>query len=267
MAKSIETNKPNWAEMLTQALTMPGKLSTAYRVFRNYSTGNQVLATVQLMMRGMEISPIASFSKWKELGRSVKKGEKAIELCMPVTVKGKKEEGKSDNPDKPKSFMFFALRKNWFSLEQTEGADFQFEAKSPEWNKELALAKLEIQQVPFHHDSGNCQGYAQGKTVAVNPVAALPHKTLFHELAHVVLGHTGDASVMADTPEISRCIKEVEAEATAYLCCATLELPGMEESRGYIQHWLGDQEFPDASARRVFSAVDKILKAGSPATE
>jgi hypothetical protein len=30
---------------------------------------------------------MATFPKWKELGRHVRKGEKAITLCQPVTIK------------------------------------------------------------------------------------------------------------------------------------------------------------------------------------
>jgi antirestriction protein ArdC len=67
----------------------------------------------------------------------------------------------------------------------------------------------------------------------------------------------------ADGPSMPKCIKEAEAEATAYLCCATLGLPGMEESRGYIQSWLDGEKFPEKSSRRVFAAADKILKAGT----
>lgn len=37
------------------------------------------------------------------------------------------------------------------------------------------------------------QGYsAPGRKIAINPLAQLLHKTLFHELAHQVLGHIGD---------------------------------------------------------------------------
>ena len=71
---------------------------------------------------------------------------------------------------------------------------------------------------------------------------------------------------MADGNVLPRDIKEAEAESVAYLCCATLGLPGLEESRDYIQGWLGSKEqsdeFGKKSASRVFSAADKILKAG-----
>ena len=72
---------------------------------------------------------------------------------------------------------------------------------------------------------------------------------------------------MADGELLQRCIKEAEAESVAYLCCATLDLPGLEQSRAYIQHWLGSEEqseeFKKKSAARVFSAANKILKAGT----
>jgi antirestriction factor ArdC-like protein len=42
---------------------------------------------VQCIERGIQPGPLATFPKWKELGRHVKKGEKAITLCLPVTVR------------------------------------------------------------------------------------------------------------------------------------------------------------------------------------
>jgi hypothetical protein len=49
------------------------------------------------------------------------------------------------------------------------------------------------------------------------------------------------------------------------LCGAALGLPGVEESRGYMQHWAGMGEtIPETSARRIFKAADQILKAGRP---
>jgi antirestriction protein ArdC len=264
----MSQDKPDWQSLLKQALTVPGTLSKAYSVFHNYSLGNQLLASFELASRGLPLSPIASFMRWKELGRSVKKGEKAIPLVMPVTLKKKAEEPDAGEESADGVRTIFILKRNWFSLDQTEGEAFKPEVSIPEWDKAKALATLDIKEVPFEMTDGNCQGYAKRgvREVAINPVAAMPWKTLFHEIAHHLLGHTatGDATgVMADGPAMPKCIKEAEAEATAYLCCATLGLPGMEESRGYIQNWLDGEEFPDKSARRVFAAADKILKAGN----
>jgi hypothetical protein len=105
---------------------------------------------------------------------------------MPVTITRRDDAGEKTG----ECFQLFVLKNNWFALSQTEGADYQHEAVSPEWDASLALAALDIMQTAFDMPNGNCQGYAQGRNIAVNPVAALPHKTRFHELAHVVLGHT-----------------------------------------------------------------------------
>jgi len=56
---------------------------------------------------------------------------------------------------------------------------------------------------------------------------------------------------------------EVEAEATAMLCLAALNLPGVEYCRGYIQNWIDTETIPEKSCRKILSTTDKILKAGT----
>src|SRR5499425_2490924 len=73
--------------LLEEAVTKPGTLMRAYSLFWNYSLGNQILAYIQANRRGIPLGPIASYNRWKELGQHVRRGEKAIELCMPVTAK------------------------------------------------------------------------------------------------------------------------------------------------------------------------------------
>ncbi|MFA6120886.1 MAG: ArdC family protein [Sideroxydans sp.] len=272
-----KSNKPDWNSLFEQALTQPGVMSKAYSVFYEYSLGNAFLAASQLIDRKLPISPIASFNKWKELGRMVKKGEKAIALVMPVTVKSKsKDEGEdggvntesgSNTQAKSSGRTIFILKNNWFALCQTDGAEHAHEVVIPKWDKAKALAALGITEQGFSHMNGNAQGYAipNEKKLAINPLAALPWKTTFHEMAHCLL-HSSEAQ-MADGEMLQKCIKEAEAESVAYLCCATLELPGLEQSRAYIQHWLDSkeqsEEFKKKSAARVFSAANKILKAGA----
>jgi len=270
-----KSNKLDWNALFAQALTLPGVMSKAYSVFHEYSIGNAFLAASQLLDRQLPISPIASYNKWKELGRQVKKGEKAIALVMPVTVKSKSkdegEEGESSNEacaqPQGSGRTIFILKNNWFALCQTDGAEYAQKVTTPKWDKARALASLGITEQDFKSMSGNAQGYAipNEKKLAINPLAALPWKTTFHEMAHCLL-HSAEAQ-MADGEMLQRCIKEAEAESVAYLCCATLELPGLEQSRAYIQHWLGSEEqseeFKKKSAARVFAAANKILKAGA----
>lgn len=258
----MSNNNVNWSALLSDAVNQPGILSNAYSTFHQYSIGNQMLAYSQLAARGEQLSPIATYAKWKALGRQVKKGAKALQLCMPVTITKKDEAGEKTGD----CFQMFILKNNWFALSQTEGEDYQHEQVTPEWSKALALSALGITEVSFELADGNCQGYATGKNIAVNPVAVLPHKTRFHELAHVVLGHTAEGT-MSDDERTPKSIREVEAESVAYICCSVLNLEGLTESRGYIQNWLQDGEISDKTAQRIFGAAEKILKAGKAKTE
>jgi hypothetical protein len=236
--------KPDWNSLLQQALTLPGTLSKAYSVFHDYSLGNAILAAFQLAARGLPLAPIASFNRWKNLGRKVRKGEKALSLIMPVTIKRKTRTNTPWKRGLVVLYMIFLLKRNWFSLDQTEGDVLQPEVWTPEWDKAKALVVLDIREVPFEIIDGNCQGYAKRgvREVAVNPVAGDAMEDTFpRSCASPAWPHGHGVTrlgVMADGPTMPKCIKEAEAEATAYLCCATLGLPGMEESRGYIQSWL-----------------------------
>jgi hypothetical protein len=245
-----------FGHLLLEALNRPGILSEAYRAFHPYSLGNQLLAAVQLSQRGQSLSPIASFGIWRERGRWVKKGQKALALWMPLTRKRKHEETEEETV-----FTRFALRRAWFTLEQTDGEPYAPELRSPTWDPALALKRLAIREMPFTSLDGNVQGYAQGRTLAINPLAPLKHKTRFHELAHILLGHT-DGTEVSDSERLPRALAEVEAEGTAYVLCALLGLPGLDEARGYVQQWLGSASLPEANARRILVAADGILKAG-----
>lgn len=253
---------PNFTTLLQEAVNKPGTIMKAYSAFHNYSLGNQLLALVQCQMRGIEPGPINTFPKWQDLKRHVKKGEKAITLCMPVTVKRKERNEAGDEQDA--SFTTFVYKSRWFVLAQTEGQTMQLPAM-PTWDADRALTALAIERIAFTETDGNCQGYAKQRSIAINPVAQLPHKTLFHELGHVVLGHTSEAD-FNDTERTPKNLREVEAEAVALLCCEALDLQGAEFCRGYVQEWLkrgNDNAIPEKSAQKILKAADQILKAGA----
>ncbi len=258
----LKLEPPNFAELLTRALSEPGSLMKAYSAFHPYSLGNQLLATFQCALRGIPTGPINTFPAWKNLGRSVKKGEKAITLCMPITVK-RRNASQDDDQDSDEAFAtYFVFKPRWFVLSQTEGPDIEL-PPLPNWDACLALQNLGITQIPFTKPDGNCQGYAKGREIAINPVAQLPRKTLLHEAAHILLGHTVQIDV-EDDEHLPRNLCEVEAESVAYLCCETLGLEGGAFCRGYIQNWADGEPIPEASARRILRVADQILKAGTP---
>ena len=244
-----------YEQMFEMALEGDGKHLKGYSNFHNYSFGNQMFAMMQMLGRGIEVSPIATFKKWQSLGRQVQKGQKAIELCMPVSKKEKDANGN----EKVKTFFIF--KKNWFAMSQTEGEDVEFPEIGFDYDK--ALEALNIKKVKFESVSGNTQGYAKkNREIAINPIAEMPHKTFFHEVAHILLGHVDKESEFVDSPTTQRNLMEVEAESVALCCMLALGLDGIEYPRGYIKGWLGKGEIPVDSKKKVFKITNEILRAG-----
>jgi N-terminal domain of anti-restriction factor ArdC/IrrE N-terminal-like domain len=253
----------SFANLLQAAITEPGKIHAAYFAFHGYSIGNQILALIQCAERGIAPGPIASFNKWKERGRFVQKGQKAIALWMPITCKRTVEQEGGNSEEI--AFMRFLLKRNWFVLSQTQGQDYAPE-QIPNWDRTRALQTLGIEQIAFDHTDGNVWGFARGKQIGVSPLSPMPDRTLLHEIAHVVLGHTAE-HIEQDGPLTPRNIREVEAEGVALLCSAALGLDGAKYSRGYLQHWLRGDEIPERSCQRIFKAADAILRAGRETAE
>lgn len=268
-----EKVNPQWAKLLEEAVTKPGVLLQAYRAFYNYSAGNQMAAFCECKQREIPVGPIATYNRWQALGRNVKRGEKAITLCMPVTVTDK--EAQKKNPDAPEvKKNIFVWKSRWFVLSQTEGKELGPDAfKLPNWDKDLALKTLNIREVPFENTNGNIQGYAMRPMfsdsrgqLAINPLAQEPLKTLFHEVAHILLGHTdhilgGEGHGL----NLPRNMKEVEAESVALILSESLNVneTGPEYCRGYIQDWYKSKEaIPEQNAMRIFKVADQIMKAG-----
>src|SRR4051812_9950891 len=94
-----------FAKLLEDAVNEPGSISAAYTAFHNYSLGNQLLAWGQCLARGIQPGAIATFQGWKGFGRFVRRGEKAITLCRPVTVK--RTEPTADGTDETRVATWF----------------------------------------------------------------------------------------------------------------------------------------------------------------
>jgi hypothetical protein len=265
----------NATEILERALTEPGLISKAYSAFYGYSFGNQLLAFCQCMDRKITPGPIGTFLFWKDKGRFVRKGEKAIVLCMPVTAKRKATAEELAAGETDHTFTRFVYRPNWFVLSQTDGNGQVADRTVGDWNSDRALETLNVTEIPFDLMDGNTQGYAIGRNIAISDVAVSPMKTRFHELAHIVLGHTAEGTALTDGERTPRSLREVEAETVALICLEALGMDGAEYARGYIQSWYkhyaaeshtdGEPAIPERSAQKIFKAADQILKAGRPA--
>src|SRR5687768_7470584 len=134
---------PKWSTLLVEAVNKPGLIMEAYSAFHNYSIGNQILALVQCQLRGLEPGPINTFPGWQALGRNVKRGERALSLCMPITRKARNQETtESDNETAERKFTSFVYKSRWFVVSQTVGEEIT-KPNLPEWDVESALATLD----------------------------------------------------------------------------------------------------------------------------
>jgi antirestriction protein ArdC len=255
----------SWGELLRDAVEKPGRMLEAYTAFHNYSFGNALLALEECIRRNLQPGPLNTYRGWLEKKRQVRKGEKGITLCMPMPFKRPAQtDDAQDETAERQTCYAFRFGAYWFVLTQTEGEEM-YVPPIPGFDIDTALRTLNISRKSFDEMNGNIQGFANGREIAVNPLAALPHKTTFHEIAHILLGHT-TTDRLVDSEQTARHIREVEAESVALICCETLGLEGAEFCRGYIQHWLKtEKKIPNQNAARIFAAASSILKAGSPA--
>jgi hypothetical protein len=251
-----------WNKLLDEALTAPGHLGDVYSRFHDYSLTNMML----FLMQGIR-EPVASFKTWKSLGRHVVKGAKAKEVIVPVLVNEPAPEPSEDESFEEKReriarLIGFKVVRAVFALSDTDG-DYIPPPEPQGWNKTTALARLGAREVYFDQVNGNLQGWSRGTEFAINPMAVHPNKTLFHELGHIILGHT--LAHHYEEYQAHRGIMEFQAEATAYLLMNELELMDDETAshiRGYIRHWLGEEHPPDQAIRQVFTTADRLLRAG-----
>lgn len=275
-----------WRKLLEEAVNEAGAFIGTYTRYYNYSFLNCVF----LQLQGAK-GPVASHSRWLQLGRSTKPGTSKFWICFPRIVKEIDENG-----EETEKFVGYGYSKcivqyadtipvkkrgeDPVSMGGSEGAGTtgndtaEVESTLPElpvfetprWDLRRALAKLDISEVAFEHVDGNVQGYSFERSFALNPDASFKFKTTIHEIAHICLGHTTEE-------RDHRGIREFEAETVAYIVLHELDRqkemnPG--ESRAYIQEWLGKRdgegglEVAEKHVKRIFSVVGRILNAGWP---
>lgn len=252
--RDLHSRNIDWGKIIDHALKTEGSVGNVYNRAHTYSVAN----VYNFMAQG-RFEPMASKKRWQFLGRTVLKNAKPSDVIVP-TMRRWREKDENGEWQIVEHVTGFMVVNKVYGLSDTEGPELP-PLKTPEWDQDTALKNLRISMVPFQHPDLNTQGYSRGREIAINPVAAKPEKTLMHELGHVVLGHTTGEAV----EEYHRGIKEFQAEATAYLTLKELDRLDEETatiSRGYISGWLEGETPPDKAIQQVFSATDRILRAG-----
>lgn len=256
LQKSI--SNVDYVMLLESALTEAGKLGEYYSYFHDYSFRNQLL----LRMQGVK-SPVATFKKWKEMGRIVKKGSISKQILIPVKHDTKLSDDDSEET-KSISWTSYIPKNCLFELNDTDGELYYYPScPLPNFDKTKILSAFGIEEKAWQEINGNIQGvtYTQEKMISINPIAVYPSKTFLHEVAHCLL-HSD--KVISHDLELPQELKEVEAESVAYIVGTYLGILDEESksySRGYIQNWIKDDKLQEKNANRIFGAVDKILKA------
>ena len=116
--------------------------------FHNYSFGN----ILEIARQKPDATHVAGFWKWKELGRSVTKGEKGIRILAPIIgVRRKKGEEAEKDITKQNKAVLVGFRSAYvFDVSQTEGAEL------PEMREHLWRRRWEPRPADcLHRAAGN----------------------------------------------------------------------------------------------------------------
>jgi antirestriction protein ArdC len=257
----ISDLKDKLDNLLDAALTDKGRieeLMAHYRVkgLYNYSLMNSMLIACQ------GGSVCQSYKRWQDLGRQVRKGERArIHIWRPavVRVKKTKEDGTEDTEEKAASSRAFWLV-GVFDLAQTDGKPLEYEHNSavPErFDMSAYIAAADRLGFPLVEEPlTGPRGYTDGKRVVVSSLSneVDKTKTLFHELGHCLL-HYGEAAARNGDYKATR---EIEAEAVSHLCCAFFGVP-FDLCQEYVSNYSSGRDSVRKS--KVIKAAQTIIKA------
>ena len=236
----------------SEALT--GYLAAIAR-FHRYSLRNVMLIAWQKPAA----THVAGFHTWKKLGRFVKKGEKGIFIVAPIIRRKTKdsEQNHADESSMPAGFRLAYV----FDISQTEGEElpeFSTVHGDPrEFRDRLAL--LVTKQgitIEYSSDIAPARGTSAGGKITLLPgqSAAEEFATLAHELAHEMMHRTERRSI------ISRCVRETEAEAVAYVVSHAIGLDTGSAAQDYIQLYDGDAKLLTESLEYIQQTANAILQ-------
>lgn len=216
--------------------------------FHNYSPLN-----IQMILRqNPRASHVASFKKWKdEFSRSVNKGEKALRIFAPITVKKrdpKTNEPLLDKDGKEITYTSFKLVPV-FDVSQTDGKElpkpvYELKGSYQDYGNLYKSAKevSEANGVPisFSEDTKGAKGYYSpvSNEIVIKKGLSEQHtlKTIFHEMAHSDLHNL---EKRAETP-FNLSTAELQAESVAFVVSSHYGLDTSEYSFGYLANWTQD---------------------------
>jgi antirestriction protein ArdC len=226
--------------------------------FHAYSFRNCLLIAFQKP----DATHVAGFTRWKELNRFVRKGEKGIAILAPLVYRkkpGNENNAASDDADDVHVLRGFKVV-HVFDVSQTEGEPLP-EFAEPTGDASAKLSRLETlvrsKGIVLKYEPILCgaDGVSRGGEIVLRPglSQAKTFSVLVHELAHELL-HKGERK-----KQVGKTVKETEAEAVAYVVCKAVGLDPGTSSSDYIQLYRGDKEVLMQSLEFIQKTAASIL--------
>ena len=236
---------------------------TAMSRFHNYSFGN----VLEIARQMPSAKRVAGFWTWKNLGRSVKAGQKGIRILAPIVgVRRKKDEEASQDITKQNERVLLGFRNAYvFDISQTDGVDLPALNEvtgDPGKNIDRLAAFLKSKgiQLVYNEKIAPALGMSNGGRIAILPgqSKAETFATLVHETAHELL-HRSDRRTAT-----TKTVRETEAEAVAFVVGKAVGLVNEEASASYIQLYKGNASLLAESLEVIQQTASVILAALEP---
>ena len=179
----IEQLEAGHSEALTNYLTAMSR-------FHNYSFGN----VLEIARQMPTATRVAGFWTWKNLGRSVKAGQKGIRILAPIVgVRRKKDAEAEKDVTKQNERVLVGFRNAYvFDVSQTEGVDLPTMhdvSGDPGENLDRLAAFVRGRgiQLAYNANIAPALGVSYGGRIAILPgqTKAEEFSTLIHETAHL----------------------------------------------------------------------------------
>jgi len=249
LIRALEQGK---SETLVKYLEFLGK-------FHEYSFRNCLL----IAMQRPDATHVAGFHRWKELGRFVKKGEKGIMILAPIVRRRKaKEDATEVSCDEEETQAVCGFRAvHVFDVSQSEGQEL------PEFNRidgdpgaklQRLVAVVAERGIELRYEAslGGADGLSQGGKITLRQGMSQAEEfgVLAHELAHELLHRTERRK------QTTRKVRELEAEAVAFVVARAAGLDGISRSADYIQLYSGDKELLIESLDHIQRVASSIIE-------
>ena len=252
----IEQLEAGHSEALTSYLTAMSR-------FHNYSFGN----VLEIARQMPSAKRVAGFWTWKNLGRSVKAGQKGIRILAPIVgVRRKKDADASQDITKQNERVLLGFRNAYvFDVSQTDGVELPALNEvtgDPGENIDrlAAFVKAKGIQLVYTEKIAPALGMSYGGRIAILPgqSKAETFATLVHETAHELL-HRSDRRTAT-----TKTVRETEAEAVAFVVGKAVGLVNEEASASYIQLYHGNASLLAESLEVIQQTASVILAALEP---